>query len=92
MGAAKGCRGLLSVVKGGQEIVGGCEALPAVLNSIAEIRGWQGFAKNSKGLVEGRLATSVCQLRRDQIEPGRTESYTGRSTFLLSSGGAGGGH
>ena len=39
-----------------------------------------------------RLATSVCQLRHDQMEQGHTEPHTGRSTFLLSSGGAGGGY
>ena len=32
-----------------------------------------------------RLANGVCQLRHDQMEQG------GRSTFLLNSGGAGGG-
>ena len=37
-----------------------------------------------------RLATSVCQLRHDQMEQGPTEQRTGRSTFVLSSGGAGG--
>ena len=39
-----------------------------------------------------RLATSVCQLRHDQMEQGPTEPHAGRSTFLLSSGGAGGGY
>ena len=39
-----------------------------------------------------RLATSVCRLRRDQMEQGPTEPHAGRSTFLLSSGGAGGGY
>ena len=37
-----------------------------------------------------RLAASVCQLRHDRMEEGPTEPHTGRSTFLLSSGGAGG--
>ena len=37
-----------------------------------------------------RLATSVCRLRHDQMEQGPTEPHAGRSTFLLSSGGAGG--
>ena len=37
-----------------------------------------------------RLATSVCQLRHDRMEQGPTEPHAGRSTFLLSSGGAGG--
>ena len=37
-----------------------------------------------------RLATSVCQLRHDQMEQGPTEPQSERSTFLLSSGGAGG--
>ena len=37
-----------------------------------------------------RLATSVCQLRHNQMEQGPTEPHTGRSTFLLSSGDAGG--
>ena len=39
-----------------------------------------------------RLATSVCQLRHDQMEQGPTEPHAGRSTFLLSSGGAGDGY
>ena len=38
------------------------------------------------------LATSVCQLRHDQMEQGPTEPHAGRGTFLLSSGGAGGGY
>uniref|UniRef100_A0A7S4FU95 Uncharacterized protein n=1 Tax=Eutreptiella gymnastica TaxID=73025 RepID=A0A7S4FU95_9EUGL len=38
-----------------------------------------------------RLATSVCQLRHDQMEQGPTEPHAGRSTFL-SPGGAGGGY
>ena len=37
-----------------------------------------------------RLATSVRQLRHDPMEQGPTEPHAGRSTFLLSSGGAGG--
>ena len=39
-----------------------------------------------------RLATSVCQPRHDQMEQGPTEPHAGCSTFLLSSGGAGGGY
>ena len=39
-----------------------------------------------------RLVTSVCQLRYDHMEQDPTEPRTGRSTFLLSSGGAGGGY
>ena len=39
-----------------------------------------------------RLATSTCQLRHDPMEQGPTEPHTGRRTFLLSSGGAGGGY
>ena len=35
-----------------------------------------------------RFATSICQLRHDQMEQGPTEPRAGRSTFLLSSGGA----
>ena len=38
----------------------------------------------------GRLATSVCRLRHDRMGQGPTEPHAGRSTFLLSSGGAGG--
>ena len=38
------------------------------------------------------LATSVCQLRHNQMEQGLTEPHAGRSTFLLSYGGAGGGY
>ena len=34
--------------------------------------------------VKPRLATSVCQLRHDQMEQGPTEPQAGRSTFLLS--------
>ena len=37
-----------------------------------------------------RLATRVCQIRRDQMEECPTEPRARRSTFLLSSGGAGG--
>ena len=40
--------------------------------------------------VRTGLATSVCRLRHDQMEQGPTEPHTGRGTFLLSSGGAGG--
>ena len=39
----------------------------------------------------GRLATGVCQVRHDRMGQGPTESHAGRSTFLLSSGGAGAG-
>ena len=39
-----------------------------------------------------RRAASVCRLRHDQMEQGPTEPHAGRSTFLLSSGGAGGGY
>ena len=39
----------------------------------------------------GRLATNVRQLRHDQMGQGPTEPHAGRSTFLLSSGGAGAG-
>ena len=39
-----------------------------------------------------RRATSVRQPRHDQMEQGPTEPHAGRSTFLLSSGGAGGGY
>ena len=42
--------------------------------------------------VVTRLATSICQLRHDRMEQGPTEPHAGRSTFLLSSGGAGGGY
>ena len=42
--------------------------------------------------IIARLATSVCQLRHDQMERGPTEPHAGRSTFLLSFGGAGGGY
>ena len=40
----------------------------------------------------GRLATSICRLRHDRMEQAPTEPHAGRSTFLLSSGGAGGGY
>ena len=39
-----------------------------------------------------RLATSVCRLRHDRMGQGPAQPHTGCSTFLLSSGGAGGGH
>ena len=39
-----------------------------------------------------RLAATVCQLRHDPMEQRPTEPHAGRSTFLLSSGGAGGGY
>ena len=42
------------------------------------------------GAVMHRTATSVRQLRRDRMEQGPTEPHARRSTFLLSSGGAGG--
>ena len=44
------------------------------------------------GCGRTRLATSVCQLRHDRMGQGPTEPHAGRSTFLLSSGGAGGGY
>ena len=44
------------------------------------------------GYLQSRLATSVCRLRHDQMEQDPTEPHAGRSTFLLSSGGAGGGY
>ena len=37
-----------------------------------------------------RVATSICQPRHDQMDQGPAEPHPGRSTFLLSSGGAGG--
>ena len=40
----------------------------------------------------GEVAASVCPLRQNQMEQGPTEPHAGRSTFLLSSGGAGGGY
>ena len=43
-------------------------------------------------VVLSRPATSVCRLRHDRMEQGPTEPHAGRSTFLLSSGGAGGGY
>ena len=39
-----------------------------------------------------RLATSICRLRHNPNRRGPTEPHAGRSTFLLSSGGAGGGY
>ena len=41
---------------------------------------------------ETTLATSVCKLRHHRMEQRPTEPHTGHSTFLLSSGGAGGGY
>ena len=34
----------------------------------------------------------ICRLRHDRMERGPTEPHTGRGTFLLSSGGVGGGY
>ena len=45
------------------------------------------FAAVSAG-SRSRRASSVCRLRHDQMEQGPTEPHAGRSTFLLSSGGA----
>ena len=42
--------------------------------------------------IPTRPATSVYQPRHDQMEQGPTEPHAGHSTFLLSSGGAGGGY
>ena len=42
-------------------------------------------------LAQARRATGVCQLRCDQMEQGPMEPHAGRSTFLLTPGGAGGG-
>ena len=42
--------------------------------------------------VQSRVATSVCQLRHGQMGQGPTEPHSGCSTFLLRSGGAGGGY
>ena len=40
----------------------------------------------------GRLTTSVCHLRHDQMEQGLPRPHAGRSRFLLSAGGAEGGY
>ena len=50
----------------------------------------EGRAK-AQGRIRTRLATSVCRLRHDRMQQGPTEPHAGRGTFLLSSGGAGGG-
>jgi len=42
----------------------------------------------SQEAKRGILATSVCRLRHNQMEQDPTEPHGGRSTFLLSSGGA----
>ena len=42
--------------------------------------------------VHSRLAPSVCRLRQERMGQGLTEPHAGRGTFLLSSGGAGGGY
>ena len=47
--------------------------------------------RGARGVVT-RLATSICHLRHDQMQQGPTEPHAGRSTFLLSSGGAVGGY
>ena len=44
------------------------------------------------GHMHTRLAACACERRRNQMEQGPTEPHTGRSTFLLSSGGAEGGY
>ena len=52
-----------------------------------------GLAGRWRGIpFRTRLATSVCHLRHDRMEQDPTEPHAGRGTFLLSSGGAGGGH
>ena len=58
---------------------------------VKELRaaGYEGFAciwSRTAAEVWPRLATRVCQVRCDQMEPGPTESDTGRRWFLLSSG------
>ena len=53
---------------------------------------WGVVLRRGGGVVSPRLATSVCRLRHDRMEQGPTEPHAGRSTFLLSSGGAGGGY
>ena len=50
------------------------------------------MAPKLQGNGHTRLATSICRLRHDQMEQGPTEPQAGCSTFLLSSGGAGGGY
>ena len=53
-------------------------------------RGMQMLNANPFHKGTTRLATGVCRLRHDRMEHGPTEPRAGRSTFLLSSGGAGG--
>ena len=55
-----------------------------VLDSSATAKGTCDMSRKT------RLVTSACQLRHDPMEQGPTEPQSGRSTFLLSSGGAGG--
>ena len=43
-------------------------------------------------LLPIRFATGICQLRYEGVEHGPTEPNSGRGTFLLSSGDAGGGY
>ena len=52
--------------------------------------GWQLCTLPALAQALTRLGTSVCQPRHDQMEQGPTEPQAGRSTFLLSSGSAGG--
>ena len=47
--------------------------------------GKRGCPRSGNG-NQNRLAASVCQVTRDQMELGPTGSDTGRSRFLLSSG------
>ena len=68
--------------RGLRPLYSGAPALP---------RSWP-MAWATTGEVRGRLATGVCRLRHDRMEQGPTEPHAGRSTFLLSSGGAGGGY
>ena len=49
-------------------------------------------AECTAGSLRVRFAPGVCRLRHDQMGQGPTEPHAGRSTFLLSSGGAGGGY
>ena len=68
---------------------GPCTA--AVLHQTADLRTPGPIPGQGTGGLT-RLATSVCRLKQDPMEQGPTELHAGRSTFLLSSGGAGGGY
>ena len=90
--------GCLFFVSGGQREAVGCRTVSrnggnrrrcGLILSYPSTRP-QALQTRSRRWGSDGLVTSVCQLRHDPMEQGPTEPHAGRSTFLLSSGGAGG--